>query len=223
MKKYLITWSSDGLWKNLAEQLVADGHEVIWCSRSPSSTCTYDYIIDFSDEGQVIESIAYIQKNHSDVDGVIHCVGKMYFDEVDEISFSKMQECMQSNVIWITTFTSWIIDLLIQNEADIVFVSSTVWLKSYTKQWLYTASKRAERWIAKYFQTELKDTWCRVVSFCPWGMQTKFHEKITGATIDESKYMPVEWVAQCLKQILYLPKYMEVSEIVINRKVKNIG
>jgi NADP-dependent 3-hydroxy acid dehydrogenase YdfG len=59
-----------------------------------------------------------------------------------------------------------------------------------------------------------------VISFCPGGFKTKLFEKATGVdnTQDGSQWMKAEEVARCLKQLLELPKSMEVSEIIINRK-----
>ncbi len=47
------------------------------------------------------------------------------------------------------------------------------------------------------------------------------HEKVTGKTInDPENWMRVEDIAICLAQTLELPKNMEISEIVVNRKAR---
>ncbi len=83
---------------------------------------------------------------------------------------------------------------------------------------LYAASKWAERGYTKSLQEELADTRCRVISFCPGGIQTKMFEKYLGTDITKDSWMQPEDIAMFIKQILDLPKNMEVSEVVINRK-----
>lgn len=65
---------------------------------------------------------------------------------------------------------------------------------------------------------ELKDTKCRVIGFNPGGFKSKIFEKGTGKKVDLSGYMEAADIAKLLVHILELPKNMEVSDIVINRK-----
>ncbi len=59
----------------------------------------------------------------------------------------------------------------------------------------------------------------RVVGFNPGGFKSKLFAKATGVLIDDwSKYMDPQNLASLLISIIELPKNMEVSEIVVNRK-----
>jgi NADP-dependent 3-hydroxy acid dehydrogenase YdfG len=60
----------------------------------------------------------------------------------------------------------------------------------------------------------------RVISFCTGGFKSGLFEKATGEeqVFKDSEWMSAEDVAAFMKQILELPKNMEISEVVINRK-----
>jgi 3-oxoacyl-[acyl-carrier protein] reductase len=223
MKKVLITGASDWLWLALARLYQESGVEVINISRKPCPAWCETIPIEMSDGESIAAAIKAIKEKHGTFDALIHCVGAVHYHAADGIPFDDLTYGLQVNVAGMTALTSWMMDCIKQCDADIMIVSSTLGFKSYTDQAAYTAGARGKRWIAHYFQSELKDTPSRVISFCPGGMQTRFHEKITGKPVDNTQYMPVEWVALCMKQILDLPKYMEVSEIVINRKIASIS
>ncbi len=97
-------------------------------------------------------------------------------------------------------------------------VGSTVGTKGYVDQSAYGTSKWAIRGTSKNLQIELKDTKCRVIQFNPGGMNTKFFEKYNGEKLDLKAYMNPKDIAEVMFYILNLPKQLEISEILINRK-----
>ena len=221
MKKVIITWASDWLGLALAKILVADGIEVVNISRHKPSIDIWHIQAEFENSDDIKNAIVEIKKNHPLFDALINCIGMVKYHKLDAIDFDEISQSLEVNVSATAALTSGLIPLIKKNNADIMIVSSTLGFKSFLDQAAYTAWTRAKRWLAHYFRSELKNDSSRVISFCPWAMQTRLHEKVTWKKTDNSQYMPVEWVALCMKQILELPKYMEVSEIIINRKVSN--
>jgi NADP-dependent 3-hydroxy acid dehydrogenase YdfG len=74
------------------------------------------------------------------------------------------------------------------------------------------------RGFSQNLQIELKDT-NRVISFCVGGFKSDIAKKVHGKDLpDPENWMDPEDIAVFMKQILDLPKGMEVSEIVINRR-----
>jgi 3-oxoacyl-[acyl-carrier protein] reductase len=108
-----------------------------------------------------------------------------------------------------------------KDGADIVNVASTLGLKGYVDQAAYVSSKWAMRGFSANLQTELKDASCRVISFCPGGFKSKLFLTATGVdnTENSNEWMSPKDLARLMKTILDLPKNMEVSEIIVNRKV----
>jgi NADP-dependent 3-hydroxy acid dehydrogenase YdfG len=104
------------------------------------------------------------------------------------------------------------------NHTDIINVASTVGLKAYPDQAAYGSSKWAMRGFSQNLQVELGRT-NRVVSFCVGGFKSDIFKKVSGQDLpDPENWMDPSDIAKFMKQILDLPKIMEVTEIVINRK-----
>ncbi len=142
----------------------------------------------------------------------------MSLQEADKIEFEELEKLFRVNVFAPIQLISWLFNEIKDNEADIVNVSSTVGFKAYEKQCAYWASKWAVRWVNENFRLEFKWTKTRVIWFNPWWFQSRIFEKATGIKTKLSAYMKAEDVAKVLIQTLELPKNMEVSEIIINRK-----
>ncbi len=84
---------------------------------------------------------------------------------------------------------------------------------------VYSASKWAVRGFAKSLQDEFKELPNRVISFCPGGFKSDIVKKVNGEELQNpDEWMNPEYIALFIKQILDLPKNMEVSEVIINRK-----
>ena len=64
----------------------------------------------------------------------------------------------------------------------------------------------------------MKKTNSRVIQFNPGGMNTNFFDKFSKNLVDASDFMKPADVAAVMLYTLKLPKQLEVSEIVINRK-----
>lgn len=222
MKKVLITGASDWLGLALAKLLIADWVEVVNISRRKPPIDIHHIQCELTDEESIKNVIEQITHNHSEFDAIVNNIWCVYYHPVESIPFNEMTKALQVNIASVASLTSWLIPMIKKNGSDVIIVSATLGFKAFIEQAAYTSWTRWKRWLARYFQLELKDTTSRVISFCPWAFQSRMHEKVTWKVWHSSQYMPVEWVALCMKQILELPKYMEVSEIVINRKVASI-
>lgn len=109
--------------------------------------------------------------------------------------------------------------LIKKNGADVVNVGSTVGTKAYPDQAAYSASKWGIRGLTQNLVLELKGTKSRVIQFNPGGFKSSFVQKFTKEeNVDFSGYMEPIHLAKTMYFILDLPKSVEVSEILINRK-----
>lgn len=216
----IITGASDGLGLQLAKLYKEAGKKVINISRRKSEFASSDIICDLSDESQIKKAANEILKIDEKLEAIINCAGILSIQKLGEISGEEFDRLMSVNVKAAILLVSNLIERIKSDEADIVNIASSVGLKGYANQAVYGASKWAMRGFSANLQVELKGTKSRVVSFCPGGFKTKLFEKTTGVdnTEDGSQWMKAEDVAIALKQTLDLPKNMEVSEIIINRK-----
>ena len=137
---------------------------------------------------------------------------------INALDYTETEKLFRVNVIAPVIFTSRLIDLIQKNEADIVNVGSTVGLKAYEGQCAYGSSKWAIRGLNENLRLELKKSNVRVIGFMPGGFKSKFVEKYTGVKANLDPYMEPKYLAKFMIQILELPKNMEISEVIINRK-----
>jgi NADP-dependent 3-hydroxy acid dehydrogenase YdfG len=216
----VITGASDGLGKQLAKLYKAAGKTVVNVSRRESEYASTNLLHNLR-EGVEIEAAAKeIAALPEPLEAIINCAGVYATEPLGSITEEVIKQTMATNVKAAILLVSGLIDRIKADGTDIVNVASAVGLKAYPDEAVYGASKWALRGFSANLQLELKDYPNRVISFCPGGFETKIFEKATGEdrTKDGTTWMAASDVALCLKQILDLPKIMEVSEIVLNRK-----
>ncbi len=161
-----------------------------------------------------------IKEKYSHFDALVNCAGVPGIQEPNKITYDVLENLMKINSIAPVFLSSKLFDLIKDNGADIINVGSTIGLKQgYPNQLAYTTSKWALRGTSFNLQLELASSKSRVIQFNVGGMNTKMHEKYHGKKIENPKeWMQPEDIAQIMLYTLNLPKQIEISEIVINRK-----
>lgn len=74
----LITGSSRGIGRYIAEKLIEAGHTVIGCSRSESDFANQNYehhVVDVCDEADIRAMFASVRRKHKTIDGLINNAG----------------------------------------------------------------------------------------------------------------------------------------------------
>lgn len=214
----IITGASDGLGLELARIYKDTGKKVINISRRKSEFADVDLLTDLLLEQEIEEAVEQIVAMGEPIEAVVNCAGVMSLEPLNNISASEIDRTFGVNVRAAMLLVSGLAEQLKQDHADIVNVASTVGLKAYPDQAAYGASKWAMRGFSQNLQLELKDT-NRVISFCIGGFNSDLVKKVTGKGIaDSQNWMNPSDIAVFMKQILDLPKNMEVTEIIINRK-----
>ena len=220
MKRVILTGASDGLGKEFGKICLENNISVVaLCRTKPDYEC--DFIkTDLTDETSMTNACDLIKEKYSKFDCLINCAGVPGVQKLNEITYSCLDDLMKINTIAPMFLTSQLIDLIKKNEADIINVGSTIGLKQgYLDQLAYTTSKWAMRGTSYNLQLELKKFNCRVIQFNVGGMNTRMHTKWTGKEIENpDEWMNPEDIANLMLYILNLPKKIEVSEIIINRK-----
>ncbi len=218
----VITGASDGLGREVAKLYSAGGVRVINLSRTAGKDGIEHLKTDLTNETSIKEAVQKIIADPEKLEALINCAGVLSIEKIDKLSTSEVDKVLDTNIRSPLLLTSGLIEKIKNDGADVVNVASSVGFKAYPDQAAYGVSKWAMRGFSANLQIELKDYPCRVISFCPGGFKTELFEKATGIdnTSDGSEWMSVSDVAKCLKQLLDLPKNMEVSEIIVNRKTQ---
>ncbi|HEY4963185.1 MAG TPA: SDR family oxidoreductase [Candidatus Saccharimonadales bacterium] len=214
----IITGASSGVGLQLAKCYKDAGKQVVNISLQKSEYADHNIVLNLR-EGPEIEKAAHlVQELDGQIEAVINCIGVYNGQKFGEITEAEVKKVMSTNVKAPLLLISLLLDRIKHDKADILNVVSTAGTVGKKENPLYTASKWAERGLTMSLQEELKNTSCRVISFCPGGIRTNFSEKALGYDASEEDWMRPEDVAMFIKQILDLPKNMEVSEVIINRK-----
>ena len=212
----VITGASDGLGREIAKLYALESQTVANISRRTCDVAEYNFLGDLSEPNNVAKIIAEVEQSKEPIEALILCAGHFTMQELGQVDPAVVRKTFEINVASNIELVSRLIELIKRDGTDIVSVVSTTGTKP-TNEFVYGASKWAQRGFTLGLQAELKHTPCRVISFCPGGMKTGLFEK-GGDQMDTSGFMDSHEVAKCLKQLLELPKNMEVSEIIINRK-----
>jgi len=215
----VITGASDGLGKELATLMVNSGKRVIGLSRSACGEGVEHIVTDLTSEMDIEQAANKIKVDSEPLEALINCAGVLSIEKVESLTSKEVDRVLATNIRAPLLLTSRLMDKIKRDGADIVNVASTVGLKGYVDQSAYGASKWAMRGFSSNLQTELKDYPSRVISFCTGGFNSKIFQKATRqSNQDFTFWMKAEDVALCLKQLLELPKNMQITEIIIDRK-----
>lgn len=213
----VITGASSGLGLEVAKLYKKSRKKVVNISRGKCEFADLNILLSLREEPEIEKATKEILKIDEPIEAIINCIGVYNEQPFAKITEDEVKRLMSTNVKAPLLLISKLMPRIRKDETDILNVVSTAGTKGQKENPLYTTSKWAERGMTLSLQDELRDTKSRVISFCPGGISTKFFEKAVGDDSRSDNWMPPESVALLIKQILDLPKSMEVSEIVINR------
>jgi NADP-dependent 3-hydroxy acid dehydrogenase YdfG len=220
-KIILMTGASDGLGFATSKILIEKGYKVVGlCRKKPDNENIQHIFLDLTDEKSMISAAQQIKKLNGSLVALVNCAGLMSkYDRTDKKEFQDIINVYSVNVMGAIYFTNLLLDRIIEEEADVINVSSTAGIKGSASEHVYCSSKWAIRGFTKCLQEAFKKTNSRAISFCPGGINNKMLEKITGEKLpDPENWMPVEIIAQKLVETIDTPKQAEISEIIIARK-----
>ena len=215
----VVTGASDGLGQELARVLVTKGEYVVSLSRSLAKQASETIITDLTKPESIAAAVEQLLSKGEQITSLVNCAGILSFQKLNRLTADNINDVFAVNVTGPMLLTSGLADRLKDDGACIVNVASTVGTKAYKDQASYGSSKWAMRGFSQNLQVEFKDTNVRVVSFCVGGFRSDIAKKVTGESLpDPENWMDPAEVADFMSTVMSLPKNMEVSEIIINRK-----
>ena len=213
----VITGASSGIGLEVAKLYKETGMKVVNVSLHECEHADVNIVKDLREGDGIQEAARVVDDIEEPLEAVINCVGVYTHQEFGKITEEEIKRLMASNVKAPMLLASELIDRIKKDGADVLNVVSKAGTQGSGDNPVYATSKWGERGYTLSLQAALKDTPCRVISFCPGGIRTELFEK-AGADVNTSKWMSPTDIAGLIKQILELPKNMEISEILINRK-----
>jgi len=219
---FIITGASEGLGLELAKLLVGKKKKVVCLSRHMPHLPEIEWLqTDLTEEISVEAAAKQVLSRDEPIEALVNCAGVMGYETAGKrLDYAELERLFQTNILGSILLTTRLLDRIKRDAGDIVNVASTVGTRANEEtRSAYAVSKWAMRGYSTNLQLQLKETPCRVISFCPGGFQSRIAEKVTGEPLtDPENWMRAEDVAQCLLQIMELPKNMQVTEILIDRK-----
>ena len=213
MKKAIITGGSKGLGHSLIKIFLSKGTDVVNISRNNCDLNVINIPTDLSDHKQVDKCIEEIKKNHSSFDVLVLNAGIMNLGEVGKINFDT-NKMFDVNIISTIKLINGLINIIKKNKGDIVIVGSTSSFRAPVENSVYSATKHGLIGFIKSLQCELKNENVRVIGFHPGG----FNSNLRGKDFFNEKFMDPEDLAKLLIYSLELPRSVQVSEIIIDKK-----
>lgn len=203
----VIVGGTGRLGRELVALFKADGKTVVSVARHENEEADHNLLHDLSEGSEVTAAAKEIEAFGEPLETIIFAAGFYHSAPLGALSEEEFNENMGTHAKAPILLTSNLIECIKEDGTDIVNIASIAAVKGSTDAPAYAASKRALRGFSADLQAVLKKYPSRVISFCPAAFDPE----------DENQ-MKTSEVAKFIKQILDLPKNMEVSEVIINSK-----
>ena len=190
-KVCLITGSTRGIGKAIAELFAAEGASVIvngasvgaadgWIAEKPYKGNLYPFYFDITDSVAVRQNIMKIKKQFGRIDVLVNNAGVEYNELIGMISKQNMEKMFQVNV-FATIEMLQLVSRVMERNADggsIINISSLVGIRGNAGQLAYSATKGAVVALTKSAAKELAPKNIRVNSIAPGLTQTEMMEQV---------------------------------------------
>jgi 3-oxoacyl-[acyl-carrier protein] reductase len=222
-KTALIFGHSSGLGHELTQVMINDGYSVVGISRRKSSIDSpklKNLEYDLSQKEQIDEVIDMIKTNHHKFVALIFAAGTLTAHAIDNLDYVEIERLFKVNTFAPMVIESALLPEIKNNGADIINITTIALFNYYPAFAEYSATKAAIAKFTQDLQKELFDTPSRVIDFCPSGFTSDIYKVMTGDKVnrDESLQMKSADLAELILYTLKLPKRIEITKILINRK-----
>ncbi|MES2630436.1 MAG: SDR family NAD(P)-dependent oxidoreductase [Patescibacteria group bacterium] len=223
VKTVVVTGGSDGLGKALVDSLVASGFRVVNVSRRKNDKADVNILSDLSTADGIKNATESILKIETPLKAIIYSAGVLSFNDASSVNEIDYERVFSINTKAPMFMTSELLDRLKTDETDIVIINSVAGIQSYPAQILYNSSKAALHSYTKDLRETLSSTASRVIGIYPGMLDTDMAQKIPDGAMPKSKHPAISptALADYIVYTINLPKVMEVSDIVINRKKRS--
>lgn len=169
----MITGTSRGIGRFLAEYYIDRGYKVIGCSRSPGSFSHEQYMhynVDVSNEAQIKQMVQEVSKTHNGIDILINNAGLASMNYSILTPLSTVNKLLGVNFVGVFLMVREVAKLMMTKKWGRIVNFSTVAVPlSLEGEAIYAASKSAVETFTKVLAKELAsfDITCNVVGPAP--------------------------------------------------------
>ncbi|MGB4957487.1 MAG: SDR family NAD(P)-dependent oxidoreductase [Candidatus Saccharimonas sp.] len=216
----IITGASDGLGAALVAVAKKVGEKTTNISRHMSDSADENIIADLSDVRQIKEAAAKI-RSICFPKALILNAGVLSLTSLKDIDESEYERVMNVNLRAPVLLVAELFEWLVTKGVDVIIVNSIAGLRSFKGQIVYDISKWGLRGFTEDLRLELSDTKCRVIGVYPGMLDTNIASKLPSGPLPKSSKPTISSheLATMILQAIMQPKSMQVSDLVIDRKV----
>jgi NADP-dependent 3-hydroxy acid dehydrogenase YdfG len=223
MKTAIIFGHTSGLGLAIAERLQSDGYKVVGVARSQVAKDlpgVEEIAVDLTDETALISTIQSLRLAYSHFDVLVYSAAILTAHNLNAIDYRRTEYLYRLNLFAPMLIESRLLDLIAQNGADVVNVTSSSIHEHYPQFTEYATAKAAFSKFTDDLRRRLEPTPARVIELCPSGFASNLYQRMMGEMIprDESKQMSAADLAELVSCVLAMPKIIEVAGLYVNRK-----
>jgi NADP-dependent 3-hydroxy acid dehydrogenase YdfG len=170
MKTILVTGTSQGLGKNIAETFIKNGWHVIGVSRKTSSITHSNYTHISLDLKNTDES-KKVFANLSNIDVLVNNASVFKMQQFTDMQEEDINDIIDTNLKSAIFTTKFLLDK-INSSGRIFFINSVAGIRDLLAQSIYCASKQGLRAFANVIAEELRPSKIKVTSIHPGGINT---------------------------------------------------
>lgn len=226
-KIVVITWSSSGIWKEIAYRLAQEKALIVCLARDKEklkdvceqalekwATGAHAYSCDISNTLELEKTIHTIIKDLWTVDILINNAWvRQKLSPLEDIDASIVEQVIQTNLTWLIHCTRLFLPTLqSRDQAAIINISSKAWVTA--QEWLsvYTASKWWVHWFTEVLKNDLKETNVRVAWIYQSWTNTQMFNKTWEDFPTEKFTDPVD-LADVVAYMLSLPEKIWLHDV----------
>jgi len=188
MKQVVITGTRKGIGYSMAEHYLAQGWEVIGCSRGVASIQHPNYkhySLDVSDESAVIDMARAVKRAHGSVDALLNNAGIASMNHCLLTPASTVNQVMQTNVVGTFLFCREFAKLMRTSEQPrIVNFTTVAHPLNLEGEAIYAASKAAVESLTRIIARELAELRITVNAVGPTPVQTDLVKGVPAEKMD---------------------------------------
>lgn len=182
------------------------------------------YTTDLGIDSEIYRLAASIQKEHGDIDILIHSAGVISLGKIERASIEDFDYQFRINVRAAYLLTQALLPLLKRRVGQVAFINSSAGLTARAGVGQYAATKHALKAIADSLREEVNGDGVRVMSVYPGRtaspMQAMLHQ-LEKKTYSPEKLLQPTDVAAVVIHALSLPRTAEVTDIEIRPLLKS--
>ena len=233
-KNVIVTGSTKGIGKAIADLLASKGYNLACCARTESdiqnqmrelkrsypNQAFHGFVVDVSQKEEVRSFAKEAMKAFGRVDVLINNAGVFLPGNILDEEEGILERQLQTNLVSAYELSRQIApDMVQQGAGDIINMCSVAGIQSYPNGGSYCISKFAMRGMSMVLREELKEKGVRVTTILPGGT---WSNSWAGVELPPERLMPASDIASAVLMAIELDKASVLEEIILRPQLGDL-